>query len=63
MLIFLDLNKGGSNNVQQIKLFLSQKEYAFTINMLYILAESEYQQASAVPLQTDKPKGYSVAPT
>jgi hypothetical protein len=31
--------------------------------MLNILAELEYQQATAVPLQTDKPKGHSGAPT
>lgn len=62
MLIFLDWNKGGSNNFQQIKLFLSQNSKHSQF-MLYILAESEYQQASAVPLQTDKPNGYSGAPT
>jgi hypothetical protein len=31
--------------------------------MLNILAKLEYQQETAVPLQTDKPKGYSGAPT
>jgi hypothetical protein len=31
--------------------------------MLNILAELEYQQATAVLLQTDRPKGYSGAPT
>lgn len=31
--------------------------------MLNILAEQEYQQATAVLLQTDKSKGYSGAPT
>jgi hypothetical protein len=31
--------------------------------MFNILAELEYQQATAAPLKTDKPKGYSGAPT
>jgi len=31
--------------------------------MLNIFAELEYQQATAVPLLTDKPKGHSGAPT
>jgi len=52
-----------------LKIISSNSNYFYhrtvSIHNLYfnIWAELEYQQATAVPLQTDKPKGYSGAPT